>query len=89
MSRTTLAAVILEYMGLYCEASWSPGWGHLYVSHFAWTGRMALIVFPDCGNRLDIRLRRHVLFDPALRRGLRPTQTTQAFAQIVLREGSW
>ena len=32
--RTTLAAVILEYMGLYCEASWSPGWGHLYVSRF-------------------------------------------------------
>jgi len=37
--RTTLAAVILEYMGLYCEASWSPGWGHLYVSRFTWAGR--------------------------------------------------
>jgi len=32
--RTTLAAVILDYMGLYCEASLSPGWGHLYVSCF-------------------------------------------------------
>ena len=32
--RTSLAAVILDYMGLYCEASWSPGWGHLYVSCF-------------------------------------------------------
>ena len=29
--RTTLAAVVLDYMGLYCEASLSPGWGHLYV----------------------------------------------------------
>lgn len=30
--RTTLAAVILNYVGLYCEDSWSPGWGHIYVS---------------------------------------------------------
>ena len=30
-SRTTLAAIILDYAGLYCEDSWSPGWGHLYV----------------------------------------------------------
>lgn len=29
--RTTLAAVILDYVGLYCEDSWSPGWGHIYV----------------------------------------------------------
>lgn len=29
--RTTLIAVILDYRGLYCEDSWSPGWGHLYV----------------------------------------------------------
>ena len=36
--RTSLAAVILEYMGLYCEASWSPGWGHLYVSRFTLVG---------------------------------------------------
>ncbi|KAF9783760.1 organic solute transporter Ostalpha-domain-containing protein [Thelephora terrestris] len=29
---TTLAAVILDYVGLYCEASLSPGWGHLYIT---------------------------------------------------------
>ncbi|KAE9400698.1 DUF300-domain-containing protein [Gymnopus androsaceus JB14] len=29
---TTLAAVILNYMGLYCEDSWSPGWGHVYIT---------------------------------------------------------
>ncbi|KAF8653287.1 hypothetical protein AX16_003989 [Volvariella volvacea WC 439] len=28
---TTLAAVILDYMGLYCEESWGFGWGHVYV----------------------------------------------------------
>ncbi|KAK7029693.1 hypothetical protein VNI00_014391 [Paramarasmius palmivorus] len=28
---TTLAAVVLDYIGLYCEASWSPGWGHIYL----------------------------------------------------------
>lgn len=30
---TTLASVVLDYMGLYCEASWSPGWGHIYVCY--------------------------------------------------------
>ncbi|CAL1711248.1 unnamed protein product [Somion occarium] len=29
---TTLAAVILDYSGLYCEDSWSPGWGHIYIT---------------------------------------------------------
>lgn len=29
---TTLAAVILGYVGLYCEDSWSPGWGHIYLT---------------------------------------------------------
>jgi len=32
---TTLAAVILDYLGLYCEESWSPGWGHIYVCRLA------------------------------------------------------
>ncbi|RDB24739.1 hypothetical protein Hypma_007940 [Hypsizygus marmoreus] len=29
---TTLAAVILNYMGLYCEESWGLGWGHVYIT---------------------------------------------------------
>ncbi|KAI5119865.1 hypothetical protein M0805_000699 [Coniferiporia weirii] len=29
---TTLAAVILNYLGLYCEDSWSPGWGYVYIT---------------------------------------------------------
>lgn len=29
---TTLAAVILNHIGLYCESSWSPGWGHVYIA---------------------------------------------------------
>ncbi|TFK88433.1 DUF300-domain-containing protein [Polyporus arcularius HHB13444] len=28
---TTLAAVILDYAGLYCEDSWGLGWGHIYI----------------------------------------------------------
>ncbi|KAG2015794.1 DUF300 domain-containing protein [Coprinopsis cinerea AmutBmut pab1-1] len=27
----TLVAVILDYVGLYCESSWAPGWGHLWI----------------------------------------------------------
>lgn len=29
---TTLAAVILNHVGLYCEQSWSPVWGHIWIS---------------------------------------------------------
>ncbi|KAF8891733.1 organic solute transporter Ostalpha-domain-containing protein [Infundibulicybe gibba] len=29
---TTLAAVIMDYMGLYCEESWGLGWGHIYIT---------------------------------------------------------
>ncbi|CAK5281816.1 unnamed protein product, partial [Mycena citricolor] len=29
---TTLAAVLLNYLGWYCESSWSPKWGHIYIS---------------------------------------------------------
>ncbi|EPQ55002.1 DUF300-domain-containing protein [Gloeophyllum trabeum ATCC 11539] len=29
---TTLIAVTLNYMGLYCEDSYSPGWGHIYIT---------------------------------------------------------
>ncbi|KAI0061163.1 DUF300-domain-containing protein [Artomyces pyxidatus] len=29
---TTLAAVILNYIGWYCEDSWSPAWGHIWVT---------------------------------------------------------
>ncbi|TRM61916.1 organic solute transporter Ostalpha-domain-containing protein [Schizophyllum amplum] len=28
----TLAAVILDYAGLYCEESWGIGWGHIYLT---------------------------------------------------------
>ncbi|KAF8639514.1 hypothetical protein AX17_001419 [Amanita inopinata Kibby_2008] len=29
---TTLVAVILDYVGLYCEGSWGLGWGHIYIT---------------------------------------------------------
>ncbi|TFK51154.1 DUF300-domain-containing protein [Heliocybe sulcata] len=29
---TTLIAVSLNYIGLYCEDSYSPGWGHIYIT---------------------------------------------------------
>ncbi|KAI0312894.1 organic solute transporter Ostalpha-domain-containing protein, partial [Amylostereum chailletii] len=29
---TTLAAIVLNYIGLYCEESWSPGWGHIWIT---------------------------------------------------------
>ncbi|KZT23606.1 DUF300-domain-containing protein [Neolentinus lepideus HHB14362 ss-1] len=29
---TTLIAVVLNYMGLYCDDSYSPKWGHIYIT---------------------------------------------------------
>ncbi|KIJ51346.1 hypothetical protein M422DRAFT_776620 [Sphaerobolus stellatus SS14] len=29
---TTLAAVFLDFIGLYCESSWSPKWGYVYIT---------------------------------------------------------
>ncbi|EMD33408.1 hypothetical protein CERSUDRAFT_56898 [Gelatoporia subvermispora B] len=29
---TTLAGIILDSVGLYCADSWSPGWGHIYIT---------------------------------------------------------
>lgn len=46
-----------------------------------------LIGFLDHCDCLDIRNCRRVLFDPALRRGLRAAQAPPAFAEIVLLEG--
>jgi len=28
---TTLAAVVLNYAGLYCDVSWAPQWGHVWI----------------------------------------------------------
>ena len=41
---TTLASVILYYVGLYCEDSWSPGWGHIYARPFS----------PPCDRHADL-----------------------------------
>lgn len=30
--RTTLAAVVLDYLGLYCEQTYSPRWGAVWAS---------------------------------------------------------
>ena len=48
-----------------------------------------LIGLPDHSDRLSIRHHRHVLFDPALRRGLRAAQASPALAEIILLEGGW
>lgn len=50
---------------------------------------MTLIDLPDYCDRVSIRQYHHVLFGPALRRGLRATQAAPAFAKIVLLESRW
>lgn len=81
--------MILDYAGLYCEASLSPGWGHLYVSCLSGGQRVVLIHLSDYCDHLSVRLYRHVFFGPALRRGRRTAQTAPAPAETVLLEGGW
>jgi hypothetical protein len=37
LCRTTLIAIILDYNGLFCEESWNPRWGHIYVCIFSFS----------------------------------------------------
>jgi hypothetical protein len=76
-------------VGLYCEASLSPGWGHLYVSRIDVVDETVIIDFLDYRDRLGISNYRHVLSNPILPRGLRAAQATATYAEIILTEGGW
>jgi hypothetical protein len=76
-------------VGLYCEASLFPGWGHLYVSRIDVVDETVIIDFLDYRDRLDISNYRHVLSYPTLPRGLQAAQATATYAEIILTEGGW
>lgn len=72
--RTTLIAIVLNYIGLYCASSWSPRWGYIYVCH--------LISNPACPNLflalpncIYFRHDSHVLPNPALPNGIQASRT--------------
>lgn len=43
---STLLAVVLDAMGLYCEGSWGVGWAHLYVRLLSQQLRLSDLIYP-------------------------------------------
>jgi hypothetical protein len=95
--RTTFVAVILEYNGLYCAASWSPRWGYVYVRPSSAHLLAELIellnhsVFVCLGNNHHFRFRvnRNVLPNPALCADRAVSRKTSAAAEAVCCQGCW
>lgn len=89
--RTTLAAIILNHIGLYCEQSWSPRWGHIYVrdAHF-WIFLVSSdLVLADLGHHLNQCHDSHVLpFSVVFMRvnGIGPSSP---WFETVLRQSRW
>ena len=61
---TTFFAIVLNYVGLYCEDSWSPVYGHLYV-RFCSKGQSCTdpdsFITVACSNCFFKRYNRYVL----------------------------
>ena len=91
-SRSTLAAVILDYIGLYCEDSWSPAWGHVYVGITAHSLICALLMSQNfTAYRLDLHLRDHiyVLLTATVFSCIEAAGRTEANPEVVRCQGSW
>lgn len=85
---TTLAAVVLDYMGLYCEAAWGPGWGHVYVSYSVTRVADYSPFEIDTGHSLALGHYCDVLPDPALRRCVKRTCSACCSSQAIFHQGS-
>lgn len=69
LRRTTLAAIILDSVGLYCETSWNPRWGHIYVRlvlYFSFYTCQFFGNFKDRHHHFPLGHSRYVLLDPAV-----------------------
>ena len=83
--------MILDYIGLYCEDSWSLGWGHVYVCSFR---SRACFSLPDACSvdhvgRVGLGIYRHVLPDPSVHGCQSRTRATQPIAKTIRCQGSW
>ncbi len=72
--RTTLIAIVLNYLGLYCASSWSPRWGYIYACHLI-SNSACSNVFSALPNCIYFRHDSHVLPNPALPNGIQASGT--------------
>lgn len=92
-----MAAVILNYVGLYCEDSWGVGWGHIYVSgQFVCSLELVLVVgvliiediyLPDNHHNVNISDHCNVLLAPIIYPNSERFSPTPTFAETFLRQG--
>jgi len=88
--RTTLAAVILDLVGFYCESSWNPRWGHVYVRTALAYFLLRLILLPkDHHYHFCLCDNCDVLSDTTLHRGGSRTSSSQAAAEAFFDQGRW
>jgi hypothetical protein len=67
---TSFAAVIMNWVGIYCEQSWSPRFGSVWVCGASLVLDIPKLSHIDFNHRVYLRFRGHVLFDPTLHRHL-------------------
>jgi len=72
--RTTLIAIVLNYLGLYCASSWSPRWGYIYVCHLI-SNSACSNIFSALPNCVYFRHDSYVLPNPALPNGIQAPGT--------------
>lgn len=90
--RTTLIAVGLNYVGLYCEKSLSPAWGHVYVRIFL-VSTIVIIRAQryslDCGDCIGVGDDRHVLLDSAVCAYSQAIGAAEAAVEVVCDQSCW
>lgn len=83
---TTFASVIMNWIGIYCEQSWSPRFGSVWVR-----GADIKLDVPepfhiDFDHRLDLGLCGNVLLDPVLPRDFRQDPAIQTSLAALLNQ---
>ena len=85
--------MVLNYAGLYCEESWSPAWGHVYVSNTTLNKNFVIqrgaIVVQDLRPYLRQCFNCHVLSPSALFLRIEAAFASEASSEIVRCQGCW
>jgi hypothetical protein len=83
---TTFAAVIMNWIGIYCEESWSPRFGSVWVREADVKLNAAEPFHVDFDHCLDLGLSSNVLLDPVLPRDFRQDQAIQTSLAALLNQ---
>jgi hypothetical protein len=81
---TTFAAVIMNWIGIYCEQSWSPQFGSVWVRGADIKLNASESSHIDFDHRLSLSLSSDVLLDPVLPLDFRQDQAIQTSLAALL-----